>query len=460
VLPVSFDTFSRLQLPMAEYVSGGIGIVHDAFTCVPYEVREELPADGRDAVVLVPKEARAKAMEAVATYPGRVVLVISPADGSFRSIYAPDRRLLPANVTVAFSTNAELLDSRMISVPLGIRYSNVPAVMFVRRHRQAPAPGLAYGNFTVNRDHYRPRRGDTHHVRQRLAERAGELDWVTLDLSERRRDAPEDALAYYAQMAAHRFVLCPEGNGVDTYRVWEALYLGAVPIVMRSPQMSAFAGLPILWTDDYAELTEAYLEAAWKAMSRRVFDLGPALMSTYRQRFLEHVGLLDSPHFVCLAPDDQIDPRLVQLLAGGSRTSVPLGMHVPVAPIVSPASLTDPAVWQRRGGIVLEPSPEGLRIKPGADGGGDARQLVRTLPGARFTVSGAVAAARPLPRSSVTVLAHDGRTVLGEHGLGAGGDARFTFEVASAEPAMIVALRAGDAGHGFLLADLRLDPVL
>ena len=33
----------------------------------------------------------------------------------------------------------------------------------------------------------------------------------------------------------YQFCICPEGNGVDTHRLWECLYLKVVPIVIHSP---------------------------------------------------------------------------------------------------------------------------------------------------------------------------------------------------------------------------------
>lgn len=36
---------------------------------------------------------------------------------------------------------------------------------------------------------------------------------------------------YFEEMAAHYFVICPFGNGLDCFRNWEALYLGCVPVV-------------------------------------------------------------------------------------------------------------------------------------------------------------------------------------------------------------------------------------
>ena len=36
------------------------------------------------------------------------------------------------------------------------------------------------------------------------------------------------------RLSQYRFCICPEGNGLDTHRVWEALYLKTVPIVLKS----------------------------------------------------------------------------------------------------------------------------------------------------------------------------------------------------------------------------------
>lgn len=36
------------------------------------------------------------------------------------------------------------------------------------------------------------------------------------------------------RLSQYRFCICPEGNGVDTHRLWEALYLKTVPVVIKS----------------------------------------------------------------------------------------------------------------------------------------------------------------------------------------------------------------------------------
>jgi hypothetical protein len=42
------------------------------------------------------------------------------------------------------------------------------------------------------------------------------------------------AKEHVERLAKYKYCLCPEGNGVDTHRLWEALLLGSVPIVKNT----------------------------------------------------------------------------------------------------------------------------------------------------------------------------------------------------------------------------------
>lgn len=66
--------------------------------------------------------------------------------------------------------------------------------------------------------------------------------------------------AYKKELLDHKFVLCPRGNGVDTHRMWEALYSGVIPVVVRHRTHSMLEGnLPILFVNHYSEVTEQML---------------------------------------------------------------------------------------------------------------------------------------------------------------------------------------------------------
>ncbi len=56
----------------------------------------------------------------------------------------------------------------------------------------------------------------------------------------------------------YMFVICPEGNGIDTHRFWEALYLKTIPI-MEKNKISNFikkANLPVLIINKWSDLSK------------------------------------------------------------------------------------------------------------------------------------------------------------------------------------------------------------
>ena len=62
---------------------------------------------------------------------------------------------------------------------------------------------------------------------------------------------PGDIYETKQLMRQHTYVACPNGFGADCLRIWEALTLGAIPIVDDCPELTQFADLPILFTKDW-----------------------------------------------------------------------------------------------------------------------------------------------------------------------------------------------------------------
>ena len=57
-------------------------------------------------------------------------------------------------------------------------------------------------------------------------------------------------------MAEYKFVISPVGGGFDTYRTWEALVLGCIPIIRRNPLSSTLlAGLPVITVEEWTDVT-------------------------------------------------------------------------------------------------------------------------------------------------------------------------------------------------------------
>jgi len=64
---------------------------------------------------------------------------------------------------------------------------------------------------------------------------------------------------YFNYLATFKFGICPEGNGIDTHRLWECFYLKVVPIVIDNPFnriVKEVYGLPIVILKDWSDLKE------------------------------------------------------------------------------------------------------------------------------------------------------------------------------------------------------------
>ncbi|MCB4406919.1 hypothetical protein [Synechococcus sp. MU1642] len=61
-------------------------------------------------------------------------------------------------------------------------------------------------------------------------------------------------LQFYNQIRRARFVLCPWGNGVDTHRFWQTLYMGSVPITRRNPALTDFLDTGALFIDSWEQI--------------------------------------------------------------------------------------------------------------------------------------------------------------------------------------------------------------
>lgn len=65
------------------------------------------------------------------------------------------------------------------------------------------------------------------------------------------------------EILEHKFMICPQGHGMDCHRNWESLYLRRVP-VMKDCQYfrRLMEGFPVLFVDDWPQVTEELLKAS------------------------------------------------------------------------------------------------------------------------------------------------------------------------------------------------------
>lgn len=144
-----------------------------------------------------------------------------------------------------FAVQVATRHPKLTALPLGIDRRDVPAI--------AAAPRVAWRDRDILLHcNIKPRTAER---RQVLGQFAHAQDWVRIVL-----DLPVPM--YAAELGRSRFVLSPGGRSWDCYRTYEALAMGAVPIVRRcEPFSDAVEGLPVLMVEDWREVTRERLEA-------------------------------------------------------------------------------------------------------------------------------------------------------------------------------------------------------
>jgi len=85
---------------------------------------------------------------------------------------------------------------------------------------------------------------------------------------------------YFRSLPQYKFVISPEGNGVDCHRHYEALMAGCIPVVEDHPLIrQKYGDVPILYTLDYSEINEEYLMQKYAEMLHRPWDYSKLFLS-------------------------------------------------------------------------------------------------------------------------------------------------------------------------------------
>lgn len=103
-------------------------------------------------------------------------------------------------------------------------------------------------------------------------------------------DNPHALEQYLTQLIRSRFVLSPRGNGPDCHRTWEALLMGAIPIVKHSSLDPLFENLPVLIVNEWQDISEALLIKTYTRYHNTTYNLDKLylnywidLIDSYRQ---------------------------------------------------------------------------------------------------------------------------------------------------------------------------------
>jgi len=96
-----------------------------------------------------------------------------------------------------------------------------------------------------------------------------------------------DQRSYIEKLNTYKFIISPEGNGIDCHRTWEALYLKTIPIVDKNKVTEHFSKLfPMVLVDDWNtfkldDLNGVYEKADWSNYELLDFN-----------KFISYIGII------------------------------------------------------------------------------------------------------------------------------------------------------------------------
>lgn len=132
---------------------------------------------------------------------------------------------------------------------------------------------LVYLNFDTN----------TNPERNNIKNLFNNKKWVThgnLDKS------PNGRINFLVDCKDHYYVICPRGNGIDSHRIWETLYVGSIPIVKMEKGLEQFKDLPILFIDNWNDITEEYLKEKIDFFYNKEWNLEKLFFNYWKKRII------------------------------------------------------------------------------------------------------------------------------------------------------------------------------
>ena len=89
---------------------------------------------------------------------------------------------------------------------------------------------------------------------------------------------------YWKALLDHKFIISPEGNGIDCHRHYEALMAGCIPILEDNPLIrEKYAGCPVLYTKNYLDINERFLQKKYEELLDQTYDFSCLFLSHYTQ---------------------------------------------------------------------------------------------------------------------------------------------------------------------------------
>ncbi|MBM9594028.1 glycosyltransferase family 47 protein [Roseitranquillus sediminis] len=230
---------------------------------------------------------------------------------------------LPENVATLVSCNVNTRDPRVLYFPLGCDFRSRASAERTKKLKDRDI--LCYANFSV----------DTHPSRVSLAQDLTKREYITCEHMGGFMQYPISRDEFFARLSRSKFAICPRGLGIETYRMWDCLYLGVIPVVKREAVFfDDLEDLPILFVDDWSQFLDlpvSTINSMYEEFLERRFNFGKLDITYWIKRmhlrhidrFADHAHRLDMASVKEVIFTDPLWKRALRKVASHAKGYLP-----------------------------------------------------------------------------------------------------------------------------------------
>lgn len=156
-----------------------------------------------------------------------------------------DYTCVPGNIKAWYTQNLNFEHERIFAIPIGLENpqwhpNKIPTMMQMPKSEDRVNKGFCQ----YNPDTYPQERKN---LVQRLQNSGIDVEWFPSING-------QYFTRYLFNLKVYKYCFCPRGNGVDTHRIWEAIYMGCIPVVKKHISHDFIdCDLPILFVDEWED---------------------------------------------------------------------------------------------------------------------------------------------------------------------------------------------------------------
>jgi hypothetical protein len=95
---------------------------------------------------------------------------------------------------------------------------------------------------------------------------------------------------YLNNLYNHRFMVCPEGNGIDVHQPWESLHVNTIPIQKKNINNKNWRELPICWVDKWEQITdENFLNSEYDRITKNTINKTKLDFNFWKNKILNSI---------------------------------------------------------------------------------------------------------------------------------------------------------------------------